>query len=913
MTEEIVDMCNFTSDIEFEGTYANGLIKAKYEYFEDCTDEVIKIELPNNQAIGGSFVYPKTILSGLSFGTYTFTFTDDTGDSVVKTIEVGKNRVKSSISVNNFEFRTTNKSKCTIVSNGRQLECGYITIDLLSCYDSNEGKMKVLDWDVYKNSLILVETSTGDYFGDGSVLPICLKKNEEGNNGSQVTCSVIGENGRLYVWKSDATYNIYLKSIENGCNGYTFLGSVFVEGIDKYDLFLGSKLLPYSTELVNYSGEWWRTIRDDFSSIKNWAKRYALYNRNDFINESFTNKVFAINVKDKVVDTALFGSPENTNRYLKEVYYENDEYNSSYSLSEDSVIPTTLNTGKTITKPLFGEMAINGNLIISDKIGTFTLNENDFHLGGEGSRNYFTCGMSNSKVLDKHGCLAKLEDGRILYTVKDGNKFYFDDDLPEFDGTPINISFYPIFYYPIIYRPFYAKTYFMDLVNAGIRQDGSGNLNLGFSGQSFTSTFEIHNGLTYQKKFGKVNISCGSADFNALSNFKRNIFNFDTTGTETCDKIVIPDNDVVEVVTDTNYNYDEKDIEMDNEYSYEISENAPGKTEIGYDKLIDPYKIELNTIEDQTTIHFTNSIRYRIDVSEKRIRFYDESDITTPSRNVDYFLVKKTNQHGFVFPDGSICEPLTENGYVYVQNDGNTKLYHLACVYGPFSDKHLDAVYENGDGNEIQKFVNKPGTFLFVDVEKRKMKVPYYKSNTTTEKSSKTIPSFMELLFGNHNYIDNLKNFERDSEGKLILSDILIGDGSNYGYDIRPLINYKLDTIKTSQEWYSLMTSDLVKRIEIFDEDPLYIGEEDGVVVNEENRTLVWKNIDDFYVIGIEKFGENEQRNNQYEKAVNGMGSTTLIRFYKQFIQLESYDSGADEPYLKIEPDKENGIYTPIE
>ena len=36
-------------------------------------------------------------MKDLPFGTYTFTFTDDTGDSVIKTVELGKNRVKSSI------------------------------------------------------------------------------------------------------------------------------------------------------------------------------------------------------------------------------------------------------------------------------------------------------------------------------------------------------------------------------------------------------------------------------------------------------------------------------------------------------------------------------------------------------------------------------------------------------------------------------------------------------------------------------------------------------------------------------------------------------------------------------------------------------------------------------------------------
>ena len=849
MSSETVKMCNFTSSISFDGTYASGLIKGKYEYYEKCTNELITVQLPDNQAIGGSFNYSENILKDLPFGTYTFTFTDETNNSVIKTVELGKGRVKSLMSVKNFEFRTTDEDKCSIVSNCRQLQCGYITMETLACYDGNEGKMKTLDWEAYKNNLIIVETNSGDYFGDGSVLPICLRQ------GTKLTCPVLGDNSKIYLWKSDATYNIYLKSIENGCNGYAYLGSVFIEGIDNYDLYLGSKLLPYSTELANYTGEWWRTIGDDSLDIKNWAKRYALYNRNDYINEPYTNKIFAVNVKNRILDTALFGSPENPNeepQYL-DVYYENDSYNSLYSLSDDSVIPTTLSIGTSLTKKsLFGEMAINGNLIISDKLDTFNINKSDFY---EDTRNYFICNISTPKIIDKNGCLVKLEDNRILYTVKDGNKFYFDDELPEFDGDSINVSFYPIFYYPVIYRPFYSKVYFMDVVNPVINQDDMGNISSSFNGLTFTSTFDVYNGLTYKKKFGKSFVTCGENTFE--SNFERNS-NTDSTGTESGETPI----DVVETFNISNYDKEQKDIQLVNEYEYSISENAPDITHPDYDKLNQPNKIVLNTINDETIISFTNSIGYRIDNTRHKIRFFDGQNNSNLSNDVDYYLVKKSDIGG---------DLLIKNAYVYTQNINNDNLYHIACVFGPKSDEKLGVEYEKTP----IKLVNKPGSSLFVDVKTNEMLISYLPSDTATEKDSKTISS------SGSDFINDLKTYNNIIREKLLT------------YDIRPLDSYKFDITKDAKDVYETFTGlTETQKFSIFGENPVYIGnDETGVEVVSEDGVYVWRNVDDYYVIGIEKFSESQQRDEKpYEKAVNGMGSTSIIRLYKQFNQLESYD-----------------------
>ena len=920
VTSEEKDMCSFTSDLVLEGLNGTGIIKGRYEYYVDCQEDVQIVNLPSKQAVNGQFEYR---LNDLPFGSYKFIITDENDNSITKEIEIGQDVITSKLSSTNFEFRTTNLTEQTIVNSGKSLDCGYIEITNLT-YDGRTFPFPGdLTWEEIKSNIVILENTEKKYFGSGiSKLPDCFK---EGYTSAEADISA---DGKIYVWKADVTYDVYLTSLNGGnCGGYMNLGSVLVEGIDNYDLYLGSKLLPYSTELVNYTGEWWRyiggrNINGNFvDNLTDWAKRYALYRRTDYSADTFTNKIFAVNLKDKVVDTALFGAPEYSNGFMLKVYYENDDFNTGntqYSLTDSSLWPTTLSTGDTLPndeRQLFGEMAINGKAIISDKIALAQVTAS----GYTGLRPYFTANIENNdKLKEKHGCLAKLEDGTILYcrieSINNNDMvFSFDGEMPD-DIVGTKVSIYPIFYYPVINRPFYSKVYIADWINANVILGNDGNLSVEHDVEYFLSLFEIHNGLTFEneeheaKKFGLLEIQ--EVDFTKLGRTetvstekidsnRTHPDNTDATGTETGGK---PEDVITQLSVSGGSrwgkNESNEDVFIEEKYdsfSYTIKENSPKEPEESatqqekdiYKKLTTPYSIELITIDDTTTIDLPDSIGYRIDTGANGIRFIKD----TNDRN-KYYLVKSNS-------------PLDVDGYVYTVDENDDKHFFLACVFGPESDKKLKAKYVDPDNSDTTQYINKPGDYVFVELYKNWLKagikIPYYDTNKAETKKYKNVTKhYDEILTSTteNNKFYDLYNKLKDDFDITPLFTFQWKDSSKKSVDVYNDIK-NIETTKCKIDFTDVVT----------DEDIDIQIEQTG----DDGRELyVWKNVKDFYVVGFETFDTGNSRDNDgFEKAVNGMGSTTIYRIYdgRNLVQLPSYDSGAKDPYLYIVPSGITGIY----
>lgn len=896
MTSEERDMCSFTSDIVLEGLHGNGIITGRYEYYVDCEEDVQVVKLPSKQAVNGQFEYR---ISDLPFGNYKFIISDENDNSITKEFDIGAEVITSKLTSTNFEFRTKNLTENTIVSSGKSLDCGYIEIMNLT-YDGRVFPGDLI-WDDIKSNLVIIENSSKKYFGSNiSKIPECFR-----NGYTQINADVSVE-GKIYVWKADASYDVYLTSLNGGgCNGYMNLGTVYVEGIDNYDLYLGSKLLPYSTELVNYTGEWWRNIGGD--SLIDWAKRYALYRRTDYSADTFTNKIFAVNLKDKVVDTALFGAPEYANGFMLKVYYENDDFNTGdtqYSLTDSSLWSTSLSSATTLPndeRQLFGEMAINGKAIVSDKLAVVQITGS----GYTGIRPYFEATITNDKLKDKHGCLAKLEDGTILYCVydKDNNRFSFDGDMPE-DIVGTNVSIYPIFYYPVINRPFYSKVYIATWLNPDVILGNDSSLSVGYDVEQFMSTFKIYNGLTYDgKKFGLLEIQDVDFTDDFVRTRKNGVDETDATGTETGGKpedVVFSNPEGISVSGGSRWEKDEnnEDVFIEEKYgsySYTIKENGPKNPEESateqekeaYKKLTTPYTIELNTIDDITNITLPDSISYRIDTGANGIRFVKD----TNDRNT-YYLVKSNT-------------PLDVKGYVYTVDENNSKRYFLACVFGPLSDKKLKATYKDPDENDTVQYVNKPGDYVFVEVYRGialyGLKIPYYDSNRAeTKKYKNIVKGYSDSLTATTDNPDFWKLYDRLTED----------------FDITPLFTFDWkDTSVKAVDVYNTIKDLSTTKCKIDFTDVITDDDIDIEIVQkgDENRELfVWDNAEDFYVVGFETFDENNSRDeNGFEKSVNGMGSTTIFRIYdgRNLVQLPNYDSGAIDPYLYIVPSGITGIY----
>lgn len=878
VTNEELDLCSFTSDFTLSGLYGSGLITGRYEFVNN-SGETQSEDLTPTQSINGMFQFD----FNLPFGTYKFIITDENGTTIEKTIEVGKGIVKGNFTPKNFEFRTKGLTNNAIIESGKTLDCGYISIENFTY--SGESK----SWDTIKDNIIVVESETGNYAGKSNIVP---------DASGYPVYNVFDTPYRIQAWKADASYDIYFVSLEAGgnCNGYTLIGSVFVEGIDNYDLYLGSKLLPYSTELSQYNvgDNWWANIGNDDNANegKNWAKRYALYRRTDFDDEAFSNNVIALNSKGRVVDTVLFGQPERDDEnyngdYLRnKVFYENDEFDTDvpYSLSDTSIIPTTLCADTfTLTtrrpRALFGEMAINGGTIISDKL--ITVN-GDF--ASSITESWFTTNdlpsVSSNKILDGHGCIAKLSDDRILYCVKikNGNRFIFHDDLPD-ETTAQEVSLYPIFYYPVIYRPFYANVCFGEWLNPSLVLGEDGNLEMNYSGHSYHSTFEIHNGLTYKGKFGKISVGQIVYSDEDITRKSGNTDASYTDLTANSDyELPVPTdsskpNDVIETITGSAENV------IEDSYEYLIAENAPTSGDIGeenYKLLTTPYPIKPMTITDSLEIDFSTYIGYRVPSdAEDVVRFYLPYDDVEN----DYYLIK----------ENETIKPLKREKYLYVKDTLSRETYHLACMFGPESDDKMKVKKEDG-------YVNAPGTVVYADITSKGILIPYYKKQGDDKEDGFKIPKSGLNLFNpnpGRQYINCLTGNNVSDTSKLV------EDLKNY--DITPLFTYGWnDDTKSSVDVYESFKDKLNADNLI---DFSIETEVDGV------RNNIWTTKENYFIVSVKKFVEEDRRDsNIYKKAVNGKGSSMVYRLYKGFVQLEPYKS-ADYPYLKLSPDERNGIY----
>lgn len=865
-TDEIVNMCTFTAKVELTGNNGSGVITGRYEYIDDCGNKTT-VNLPTVQAENGLFSYG---INDLPFGTYSFTFDDEDGSSVTTTIEIGKDLVTCDTESVNFEVRTANRTATEVIQDAVNSDSGYIKINSLKYYNGTE--LSEINWNTYKNKLVIIETTSKKYFGStASYLPSCLR------SGGQVTGNVLAQEGKLYLWKGDASYDIYLTSINgNSCNGYTKIASIFVEGIDNFDLYLGSKLLPYSTDLKDLTGRWWdEQIGIDGNDGKNWAKRYALYRRTDFSGDSFTNNVIAANSRDTVVDTVLFGQPENENgNLLPNIYYEGDNFNTNtattYTLSDDSVVPTILRSDVTLSttqRTLFGEMAVNGKAVISDKLTT--LSGINFSTG-EG-RNYFTSSYANSKIKENHGCIAKLSDGRLLYVVKEGNKFYFDDELPDVINNQ-TVNLYPIFYYPVINRPFYSNVYVGEWCNPICEVQNDGTLKLIYGkNNGYNTSFEIHNGITYKKQFGEITIN----DNNELSGSLRAGSKTDATGTNT-DSMPT---DVVEVYATTTNN-----VETETSYSYAVTENAPTSAETFYTKLTTPNQISLIQISDSTEVMFSDVISYRLSKSDSithKIRFYKDKEDTEN----DYYILytgdtsvgKAMKPSSYVFDDSSV-----------VVNSGTfiSGTYYIACSYTEETDTKLN-VHKTSN-----VFVNKPGDTVFVELTPNGMTIPYFANEGDTQKSG-------YLAVRDATQLRTM--FTNITENDVSTGSTLYQNLVRFG--ITPLLNYvwneSISNSKTFFEGLILNSSSLI--------DFRTENEDERFDIVSENNSVIWRNEKDFFVIAIKKH-ESRRDNNKYKKAVNGMGSTLIYRVYERLIKLEPYKE-SDNPYLNIIPEGTDGIF----
>lgn len=574
------DCCNFTMDVDIavENMQAPVTLTLRTgEGFDQVYGDINEITLT------GTNIYTIS-LSGIPAGKYEIVVTDGGGEQLTKQVDFMPEDFTVDYETYPFEFRVGNNSIKNVINSGKTTDSGYIQIN---------GKSAPSCAEEYGNDYYVV-VRDDEYYS--------IEDNQVGITLDGIRLDAYSE-GKFYAWSVDTQLEIGIVGrCKNGNWQYIKISTTTIRGIDSFDLYLGSKMLPYSTKLSSLTGDWWKNIGSD--SLDNWAMRHALFRQIDDDTEMFDNQVLALDVNNSVVGTVLFGAAESGKNASTVVHYADDM---SYTdiggeLSDSSLISTW--PRPKFTKPCYGEMAMDNNgSVVSECICTRTANIRN---GGSPNQYVITVSGNNltnsSKLRKNHGCIVKFDDGTIVYPIWDGNKnFTYYGDQPE-DSDNVNIRIYPIFYYPVMYRPFYGKVNFLawtngrtasevgdtasqvdiqyDMDNCRIEAEIFNGIT--YSGRKFGSSMFLDSGVTLTRGTGQTDLDTNGEDGNAVLKYYKNVLN---TNIESPKQI--------------------------SEFSYSVTEGAPNNSTIKENELDKPYEIELAVTEGSVSNNFPTEITYQ--------------------------------------------------------------------------------------------------------------------------------------------------------------------------------------------------------------------------------------------------------------------------------------------------------------
>lgn len=164
---------------------------------------------------------------------------------------------------------------------------------------------------------------------------------------------------RVYGWFPNIEYTIYLAHECDGKWAYVEAKTLMLNGIDGYDLYVGSKLLPCSKLNDGVS------IDESYCSgntMKGWAARHALFRQSDDDTSVFTNNLFAMK-DDKFTNTVIFGQPELPNGSLENgIFCEFDNFAFEGDVSNNSIKYTW---GHRATRSNFYKIGVYGTITTS--------------------------------------------------------------------------------------------------------------------------------------------------------------------------------------------------------------------------------------------------------------------------------------------------------------------------------------------------------------------------------------------------------------------------------------------------------------------------------------------------------------------------------------------------------------------
>lgn len=540
-----IEICNGTGSIKV--IFDNFELPLRSFYYEKEVDGNIVTTYLMSEKDNYRTQY-SSIISGLTFGRYTFFATDSNGVEISKTIDLGIDIFIYDMNI--YDFNVFDSSEW-LNSNGKRNSSdknifigGYANfsdVNVIPDYQE-DFKGKKITFTV-KNKENNFSEDTGIYVGsdsDGNVFVPKANDNIEGFD-IPVVYSVYLNYSGVECLSSESTassVSIYLTTftVKDGKNVKLKMGSAehnlyFTIGSHKgdddaeftYPIVLketnydenGERLDTYTLSAVTETGNtlyfgsggginYNSNPSLNFNNIRDWIKGVSTIKTNDML---FSNNVYTDN--DLKV---LWGRPQNSNNEIhKDIFVTEGEIPEGYSLDDDGSYRNT-------DESVYSSVAVDGDCVSGDFYGI--LMDGKFYSG----KNYSCKGaipMKNTGYVFK-----PLPYGDLEYYVCNGGNDYSKCPIDN-NGEKVykNGVYYSSFYYPVNESKFKFNADFFiwgeRFVYLPENEDASPEIK--YEELAGKCEYAIQNGIRYKNKFGAngediniTNIPSGQI-FNSIS------------------------------------------------------------------------------------------------------------------------------------------------------------------------------------------------------------------------------------------------------------------------------------------------------------------------------------------------------------------------------------------------------------
>lgn len=341
----------------------DGWGNAYYLLYDEDGNETSDIVLfTNNQDVvyeyradGGNSYYwtDKTVkLHNLPSGTHKFVLIDANAKTIEKEFTIGLPEISAIINPVSFNVDVTDKTYDQLKKNGNRSELdGYLFFDGLVYVNKDI-------YNVYDQSNSMVSLLIEDNSSDSK----CISNIESAWSGKQFSLNwndyVDSNNNKIYAWKQNYQYKIYVKiKCNNTWGDPILLNTLFVDGPFKLKLYFGSEYL--TNDDVPNTSNWWDNISDILDEDKRWLWKNFLFYTEKFSDGGYSSVLYGGGGVPPYT-ISLRGEPEtfddetNLASLYGQVVLDTDDYG-DYNLSLSNVtVPTWNYSINGVTRSNFG-------------------------------------------------------------------------------------------------------------------------------------------------------------------------------------------------------------------------------------------------------------------------------------------------------------------------------------------------------------------------------------------------------------------------------------------------------------------------------------------------------------------------------------------------------------------------------